>query len=604
MKHSSKRIFVLFLVIFQFVALFHTSGQTLPGKIHFTVSMENPARHIYHVTMQCRGLHKDSLDFSMPVWTPGYYRIMDYSQNVLSFHAAGEKGGNLTWTKIDKNTWRVMTESADSLTVEYDVYAYKISVADPFLDEDRGFLSPTGVFLYIEGMIRHPVTLTVRPYSGFKVLSTGLDPLKNVANTFFASDFDRLYDCPVLLGNHEIVTFTCRGIPHIIAMEDPGAIDRDKLSADLKRIVETTTSIFGEIPYTHYTFLMMKQGRGGLEHLNSMAVYYDPTRLTDEKAYTGYLSFIAHEYFHLYNVKTIRPFSLGPFDYDKENDTRLLWISEGITVYYENLILNRAGYMSREECLGEFSRAIRNYENIPGHLFQSATESGTDAWMQFFNFLDPEKNNTTISYYDKGCALGLLLDLAIRHDTKGKKSLDDVMRQLYFEFYKEKNRGFTEQEFRRTCETVAGCSLGEIFGYAASVAAIDYPKYFAYAGLDIDTIRHETAGAYTGIKTGTADDKITVSCVEWNSPGWKAGISSGDEIVEFNNRKVDPEGWKDAMSAIQPGDTIHITFSRRDKKKDAEIIAGKKQQSSFAIKPMTNPSPVQLEILNGWLTTP
>lgn len=563
MKRFSQKGFACILVSIWMVPVFFASGQSLPGKIHFIVSMENPEHHLYHVIMQCRGLHKDSLDFSMPVWSPGYYRIMDYAENVLHFRAAGENGKPLEWKKTDKNTWRVMSQAADSLTVQYDVYAYTVSVADPFLDTDRGFLSPTGIFVSIDGMIRHPVTLTIRPYSGFKAVSTGLDPVKDIPHTYYAPDFDVLYDCPVLLGNPEILTFAVQGIPHTIAIEDPGAIDRERLAGDLKKIVETATSLIGDIPYRHYTFLMMKQGRGGLEHFNSMAVYYDPAGLTDTNRYNGYLGFFAHEYFHLYNVKTIRPFSLGPFDYEKENDTRLLWISEGFTVYYENLILNRAGFFSRDECLEEFSRVIRNYENTPGHLFQSAEESGTDAWMQFFNFLDPGKNNTTISYYDKGCALGLLLDLKIRHETEGKKSLDDVMRQLYGEFYKTRNRGFTEPEFRRTCESAAGCSLDELFACVSNTDAIDYPKYFAYAGLEIDTSWHEVPGVYTGIMTREEGNKIFISFVEWNSPAWKAGLSVEDEIIEINDTPADSKVWTGMLNAANPGDTIKLTIGHR-----------------------------------------
>ncbi|MBP1669764.1 MAG: hypothetical protein H6Q21_2130, partial [Bacteroidetes bacterium] len=398
MKYFTVKSFAFALVAGWLVPIPNLTGQSSQGEIHFVVSMENPRHHLYHVTMQCRGLQKDSLDFSMPAWSPGYYRIMDYSQNVLNFRAAGEKGNIVSWNKTDKNTWRVFTNTTDTLTVEYDVYAFTVSVADPYLDEGRGFISPTGIFLYIDGMIRHPVTLSIRPYSGFKTISTGLDPVKDIPYAFYAPDFDVLYDCPVLLGNQETLTFTVQGIPHTLAIEDPGKTDRKKLIRDLTTIVETASSVMGELPYRHYTFLMMKKGMGGLEHSNSMTVYYDPEGMADEKIYKGYLGFLAHEYFHLYNVKAIRPFSLGPFDYEKENDTRLLWISEGFTVYYEVLIMNRAGFLSRDECLVEFSRVMRNFENSPGHLYQSAEESGTNAWMQFFNFLDPGKNNTTLSY--------------------------------------------------------------------------------------------------------------------------------------------------------------------------------------------------------------
>ncbi|GAI19018.1 unnamed protein product, partial [marine sediment metagenome] len=268
---------------------------------------------------------------------------------------------------------------------------------------------------------------------------------------FFAADFDVLYDCPIFIGNQEVLSFEVQGIDHVVAIEEPGSFDRDKLVSVLKRMVEAAVSIIGDIPYRHYTFIMMGEGRGGLEHQNSMAVFSSVPNLDDPNDYKGWLSFIAHEFFHLYNVKTIRPIALGPFDYDKENYTNMLWFSEGGTVYYEYLILNRAGFMSRDEVLEKIQNIIRSYENVPGRLYQSATEASFDAWIQpFFGGAD-----ATISYYDKGAALGMLLDLKIRHETKPQKSLDDVMRILYQKYYKEKKRGFTDEEFRDVCESVA-----------------------------------------------------------------------------------------------------------------------------------------------------
>ncbi len=193
-----------------------------------------------------------------------------------------------------------------------------------------------------------------------------------------------------------------------------------------------------------------------------MAVFSNRLDFESSEVSDGWLSFIAHEFFHLYNVKTIRPVALGPFDYDKENYTDMLWFSEGVTSYYENLILNRAGFFSRDDVFREMKTTISNYENIPGHLFQSAASSSFDSWMLFFNRSE-NASNTTISYYDKGCALGMLLDLRIRYESGNKKSLDDVMQTLYKVYYKEKKRGFTDKEFRDVCEKAAGSSLDEIF---------------------------------------------------------------------------------------------------------------------------------------------
>ncbi len=276
------------------------------------------------------------------------------------------------------------------------------------------------------------------------------------------------------------------GIPHRIAVLNPGAYDRDKLTADYKKMVQSAVGLIGEMPYRHYTFLIMGQGGGGLEHTNSMAVFTGfrgaDIYPAERKSFLGWMSFIAHEFYHLYNVKTIRPVALGPFDYDRENYTNMLWVSEGFTVYYEDIILNRAGFMNGDEMLESLGRSITNYESVPGSRVQPVTLSSFDTWINFFN-RSANAENTTISYYDKGCGLALLLDLKIRHETDNKRSLNDVMRRLYYNYYKELGRGFTDGEFRSECESIAGCSLEEIFNYASSTVRPDYNRYLDYAGL-------------------------------------------------------------------------------------------------------------------------
>jgi predicted metalloprotease with PDZ domain len=346
---------------------------------------------------------------------------------------------------------------------------------------------------------------------------------------------------------------------------------------------------------------MMDQGGGGLEHLNSMAVFSNASGWNNPRSYKGWLSFIAHEFFHLYNVKRIRPIALGPFDYDRENYTNMLWVSEGFTVYYEYLILKRSGLLSLEEYLEMVQRYIVGYENRPGHLFQSAAESSFDTWMKFFS-RDENSVNTTISYYDKGAALGLLLDLKIRYETKNKKSLDDVMRTLYVKYYKEKNRGFTDEEFRMECERAAGCSLPEIFDvYVSTTKEIDYPKYFAYAGLEIDIMPEELPGVFFGAETRDQDGSLVISRVEWDSPAQNNGLSAHDEILALDGIRATERTLGQILDSKKPGDRVRVLISRRNTLQEVEVIMGKKMERSFNIRPVENPNPLQSAILEGWL---
>ena len=473
------------LVVFFAICLVTISlalGQSPEGAMSFTLSMEQPGTHNYHVVFRCEGLEGETQDFKMPAFSPGYYRIMNFARNVANFRADDEDSNPLEWEKTSENNWRVQSGKAASITISYDVYANRRSVADSYLDETRGYVSPTGVFMYIADKLRHPVTLEVKPYQGFSKISTGLEPVSGKPDTFSVPDFDVLYDCPILIGNQHIVSFDVKGIPYTIAtVQDPNTFDSEKAIEVLKNMIETAVDVIGETPYRHYTFIMMGRGQGGLEHLNSMAVFSSIPNLDNPDSSASWLSFIAHEFFHSYNVKSIRPVALGPFDYDKENYTNMLWVSEGFTVYYQNMIINRAGFLPREKFLENLSSTIAKCENSPGHLLQSVTESSHNAWTQSFFGSENE-----VSYYDKGDILGALLDLKIRYETKNEKTLDDVMRTLYQQYYKEKKRGFTDEEFQHVCESVAGCPLPEIFEYASTVKEIDYPKYFAYAGLDIE----------------------------------------------------------------------------------------------------------------------
>lgn len=591
---------IVFLIVCLFAAVVAFS---LPqkGTMAFIVSMEQPHTHYYHVVFHCDGLKGETQDFEMPVWTPGYYWIMDYAKNVLNFQAIDEAGRPLAWTKTSKNTWRVRSGKAASLIVSYDVYAFNRSVADSFLDDRRAFICPAGVFMHVTGQIEHPVTVTFKPNQNHYTISTGLDPVTDRPNTFFAPDFDILYDCPILIGNQQILTFYVQGIPHFIAVENLGTFDREKFIADIKRVVEGAVKLIGEIPYKHYTFIMMDQGGGGLEHLNSMAVFSNASSWNNPRGYKGWLSFIAHEFFHLYNVKRIRPAALGPFDYDRENYTNMLWVSEGFTVYYEYLILKRAGLLSPEEYFEMVQRFIASYENRPGRLFQSAAEASFDTWMKFFS-RNENSANTTISYYDKGAALGLLLDLKIRHETKNKNSLDDVMRTLYMKYYKEKSRGFTDEEFRMECEQAAGCPLDEIFDvYVSTTEEIDYPKYFAYAGLEIDIASKELPGAFLGTETRVQDGGLMISRVEWDSPAQHSGLSARDEIIALDGIRATERTLDQVLDSKKPGDRIRVLISRRNAIQEIEVTLGKKMERSFDICPVENPDSLQSAILEDWL---
>ncbi|HNX51352.1 MAG TPA: PDZ domain-containing protein [Thermoanaerobaculaceae bacterium] len=576
-------------------------AQTVQGKLAFQVSMERPGTHLLHIVLRCEGVEGATQEFKLPVWTPGYYRIVDFARHVVDFRAEDGAGQALPWAKVTKNTWRVTTAGAAVVVVSYDLFAFERSVADSFLDDSRAFISPASAFMHPAGGLRHPVTVTLRQPEGWSRISTGLDPVEGRPGTFFAPDFDVLYDCPILIGNQEILSFEVRGIPHRIALDGIGALDRDKFTADLKRIVEAAVGLIGDIPYRHYTFIALGKGFGGLEHANSTVLLFNDPTPKDASDYTRWLAFIAHEFFHLYNVKAIRPVALGPFDYDRENYTDLLWMSEGFTVYYEDRIMRHAGLLTPEQFLERAGKVIAGFENAPGHLHQSAAQASIDTWIRFFD-RGEDTVNTTISYYDKGAALAMLLDLKIRHETGNVRSLDDVMRTLYRTFFQEKRRGFTDAELRAVCEQTAGVPLAEIFDvYATTVKELDYPRYFAYAGLAIDTAPKMEPGGYLGATTLDRDGRLTVASLEWGSPGWQAGLGVDDELLSLDGTRLTARTLEDALKLHTSGDRVKLLISRRQQVREIEVALGSKAERSFAITRITSPDSLQTMILRDWL---
>lgn len=457
---------LLLAVLFQY--------STATGQMHYTVSVDTP---YFHVQLNATGITADSLLFKMPEWTPGYYQLMHYAEQVHHFSARDAKGNTLPFEKRTPNGWMVYTRKNNTILLEYDVKSTRPFVAANFLGKDHGYISPAGMFMHISGQVKQPVTVAVKPLEGWRVAS-GMDKVKD---GYYAEDFDILYDSPILMGKlEELPSFTVRDIPHYFIAYDPGDFDRAQLMRDLQKIVQAGADIIGEIPYKHYTFLAIGPGGGGIEHLNSTSISFNGAGLSTGEGKIRLYNFLAHEYFHHYNVKRIRPVELGPFDYDHGSKTRMLWVSEGFTVYYEYLMLKRAGLTTAADVYTSLGANIRAYESKPGRLEQSVAAASYETWAD-----GPFGRSGGVSYYDKGPVIGAMLDLKIRHETKNSRSLDDVMRALYQQYYKQAGRGFTEAEFRRVCENIAGVELAELFDYANTVKPLDYNKYFGYAGLQL-----------------------------------------------------------------------------------------------------------------------
>lgn len=620
MLNSRRLLFALrvigLLLIAGSTSLTQTNAQNGGTSINFAVSMSKPHTHLFEVEITIREhgttiVNEDVL--IMPVWTPGSYMVREYSRHVQDFAAVDGSGRRLEWEKINKNSWKIKTNNTPEVRVTYRVYANELTVRTSELNSDHAFWNNTTLLMYLERSLKQPTTLQINPAPGWKI-ATGLPPVPGQKNMFSAENFDVLYDSPVEVSNFKQLDFQVRGVPHRIVIDGEGNYHPDILRALVQKIVEAEIELFGDVPYHDYTFILHLRANagGGLEHLNSTALGWRRNDFANDDAYRRFSSLVAHEFFHLWNVKRIRPDALGPFDYKNENYTRLLWVAEGITEYYANLILRRIGLTSDRSYLNQMATNIHGLEETPGRLLMSAEESSFDAWIKFYR---PDENsvNTAISYYDKGEILGMLLDLEIRRRTKGAKSLDDVMRMLYNDFYK-KGRNYSPADFQKVCETVAGGSLEEFFArYVRGRNELPYNQVLAAAGLRLEQagIKFENlrdklpeavpVTAFLGADLDDSGERLMVKAVRSGTPAYEQGLNANDQIVALDGMRVTKDTLEARLAEKRPGDTIRLTIFRFDDLRTIDVRLGSRINAPYQIVALPDMTGEQRQIYRAWM---
>lgn len=581
-----------------------TRSNAAQPEISFKVSMPRPFTHLLEVEMRVRRATDApaQLDLVMPVWTPGSYLIRDYERHVQDFEASDANGRALNWDKINKDTWRIETGGGRDLVAKYRVYCNELTVRTNEVNDQHAFWNNAALLMYPDGALSAPSVLEVAPFGDWKI-ATGLPAVEGKANTFRAENFDILYDSPFEVSNFKLITFEVKGIPHRIVIDGEGNYDAERMRQDVKKIVETEAAMMGDIPYHDYTFILhlRSTGGGGLEHLNSTALGYPRNGLKSEAGWRGFLGLVAHEFFHLWNVKRIRPDALGPFDYTKENYTKLLWVAEGITDYYASVFVRRAGFASDKDYLSGQAQAVQSLQSQPGRLQMSAEEASFNTWIKEYR---PDENsiNTQISYYPKGAALGLLLDLEIRKRSGGAKSLDDVMRYLYTDFYK-RGRNYTPADFQRACELMAGSSLEDFFRrYVHGREELPYDEKLNYVGLHLETTRAGQAERpYLGANFSQDGDRLTVRAVLAGTPAYDQGLNTGDQIIALDGARVNLDQFNARVAEKKPGDTIRLTLFRFDDLRNLDIKLGGRLEPAYTISTVAGATDEQKRLYQGWI---
>jgi len=570
-------------------------------KIAYKVTFPEAQAHYVEVEMTVSGLKQASLELKMPVWTPGSYLVREFAKNIESLTATAN-GKAVAAPKLNKNTWHLNTAGVQTVVVKYKVYAFEVSVRTSFVDVSHGFLSTTGIFLYPKGMLNQPSTIKITPYKDWTTVSTSLEKIGGDQFARTAPNYDILFDSPIEVGTQDVFGFDAAGVKYEVAMYGGGNYDKERLKKDMAKIIEAETAVFGENPNKHYTFIVhnRQRGGGGLEHLSSTVLGAGREQYGNESGYMGFLGLVAHEHFHLWNVKRLRPIVLGPFDYENENYTTNLWIAEGFTAYYQNLARRHADVYSADAFLEDALGDINTVENQPGTQVQPLAEASFDAWIKAYR---PNENsyNTGISYYDKGAVVALLLDLEIINATNGKKSLDDVMKYMYDTYYKGKKRGYTDAEFKAGFEKFAGKNLNDFYAkYINGLAAIDYNKYLGYAGYKITDQLADSNNATLGIGTSNqANGKKTISMVLRDGAGWVDGLNVGDELVSIDGTPV--TDLAAAVAAHKVGDKLTIAVNRDGKPYTLPVTLLRNNRVQYKAEELPNPTAQQLAVRKKWL---
>jgi predicted metalloprotease with PDZ domain len=467
--------------------------------------------------------------------------------------------------------------------------------------------------MYVKGATGQPLKLKINAPAGWRVTTPlGLSP--DADGYYSAPNFDVLIDSPTEVGRHKLLEFTVRGKTHRIAIWGEADYNETGLKEDFAKIVEEGASIFGSLPYDHYTFILHIQPGigGGLEHLNSTTCQTTPRSFLSRRGYRDFIGLISHEYFHLWNVKRIRPLTLGPFDYQTENYTRALWFAEGVTDYYSQQLLRRAGLITPAEYLEDFANGILTYESTPGRLKQTAESASFDSWIKFYR---PDENsvNSAMSYYLRGDILGWLLDFEIRTRTRGAQTLDHVM-ALLLEKHGLPQPGFTESELKAAFEKVAGGDLTDFFKrYVSGNEEIDFNAYLNRAGLQLNrTYKADTPYAdgqtgkpgSLGIRTRNNVDRVIVSQVIAGLPAYEGGINANDELVAIDGIRIHTGNNNERiniLNEVRAGQRVTLTVFRREKLMSFELTAALKPFDRYTITELPNTNPGQIALRRSWL---
>ncbi len=607
--------------------------------IHYTLRFPNLRHNVIDVEalFPASGAACDQgtrqITISLPVWTPGSYLIREYARNIESISAAdADSLRSLAIVKTSKNQWSIDCGQSTQVRVHYTLYCREASVRTNWVEEEYGFLTGAATFLTLDDQVPRAHSVEIIPPASWPSLACSLPPIDNateeasfeseskehISHCFsrIASSFDELVDSPMLMGDIAVRTFEVSGKRHYLACYGTnGAWDLDQATLDCAKIVAIQHAFWGEVPYPRYWFINLAiESYGGLEHDNNTVLVTSHWAMRKRASYVEWLGLVSHEFFHTWNVRRLRPRSLVQYDYSAEQYIPELWIAEGVTSYFDDLFVLRAGLTTYEEYLGLLNKTIQQVEDAPGRLVQTLKDSSFDTWIKHYR---PDENslNSRISYYTKGAVVAFLLDIHVRQLTDDRYSLADVMRRLW---QRHRSSGYTLADFEKIASELAGCDLTAWFDkHVHRSNPLDYQPALEWLGFNIDLVQPNPTAAGKdsqeqneksptvepewdlGCETAYRDGRIMVTRVVRGSQASTAGLQVDDELIAIDGHRLPKENWKERLQCYRHDQELSATIARRGRLR--EIRLSLQLRITKKLQSIADPSPVQLQRRNAWL---
>src|ERR1700752_322705 len=628
MSHRPRTL-VLCTFVLLLISLSGTvTAQTSPLKsITYRLSMTRPNSHLFEVSIEIEvpELLKDKpVELQMPKWSPGRYAVFDFAKNVQEFQAVAGicpvgakcKMSPLSVTRVDDQTWSLATNGGTSLTVFYKVFGNDLSGTFSQLDSRHANYNGGSIFMYVVGHKPDPVKLVIDAPVGWRIVNGRTE--RDSQNEWQFPNWDVMIDTPTEIGpDWTKDDFEVDGKKYHVVVHSFGAEGGKSpaLVKDIEKIVRAETAMWGPPEFDEYTFLIHfaadDHSGDGMEHLTSTQII-ESGALSDTGMYDDTLGTVAHEFFHVWNVKRLRPSELGPWDFTKPVSTHGLWVAEGFTNYYGHLMLRRAGIWDDQRFLRREGGTISGIENSQGSHLMSAAESSLSA-----PFIDDAPHsqltnleNASISYYPKGELIGMTLDLLLRGRTKGKSSLDELMRQMYEQFYLKspnnsyylKGRGYHTSDVQTVAGQLMGSDLSDFFNrYIRGVEVLPYDEAFGYVGLRL--VKNQAKEPFNAGLAVQFDNPRApmIENVRNNSPAEDAGLQSGDEIVDIAGKSVSRSTWLGTLARYKTGHSVPITVKRDRKTIKANLVLGEPERFEYRIEERSDATAEQKALRAAWL---